>query len=115
MVILLTGIHGTTAFCKLAVNLPVSDNDVSGMKILDMRPAPDSFRQKYAMTELPRQRIPPIVVMLDALVSPKNYCIAIQACSHQSIMDLKMSHVTFSEMRWGEEGIQALLSCFEVW
>ena len=113
MVIIFTGIHGTTAFCKLAGNLPVSDNDVSGMKILDMRPAPDSVRQN-TMTELPRQRIPPIVVMLDAVVSHENYSIAIEACSHHSVMNLKISHVAISEMHAGGKDIQALLTCLEV-
>lgn len=107
------GLHGTTAFCKLAVNLPVSDNDVSGMKIIDMRSAPNSIQQK-AITQPPRHGKPPLVVMFDAEVSQENHAIAIQACNSHTFMDLKMSHITMYEMQRGVKDILSLLTCLEV-
>ena len=81
------------------------------MKILDTRPTPDSMRQN-ATTELPRQRIPPMVVMLDAVVNHKNCDLVIQACTGDSVMDLKMSHVTMHEI--GERDVHTLLKTLEV-
>ena len=91
------GLQGTRAFCKLAINLRVSDNDVSGMKILDLRPAVVSLKPDVT-TEFPRQRNTTTVVMLDAIVDYQNCCLAMQACNCHFIMDLEMSHVTFREV-----------------
>ena len=107
------GLQGTTAFCKLAVNLPVSDNDVSGMKILDMRTSNNLFKENNIATDLPKRRIPPVVVMLDAVVDAKNCALAIQACTNHLFIDLKMSKVTMHEVPGGRD-IYSLLTTLEV-
>ena len=107
------GLQGTTAFCKLAVNLPVSDNDVSGMKILDTRSSNNLFKQNHVATDLPKQRIPPVVVMLDAVVDAKNCALAIQACTNHLFIELKMSNVTMHEVPGGRD-IYFLLTTLEV-
>ena len=107
------GLQGTTAFCKLAVNLPVSDNDVSGMKILDTRSSNNLLKQNHVATDLPKQRIPPVVVMLDAVVDAKNCALAIQACTNHLFIELKMSNVTMHEVPGGRD-IYSLLTTLEV-
>lgn len=107
------GLQGTTAFCKLAVNLPVSDNDVSGMKILDTRSSNNLLRQNHVATDLPKRRIPPVVVMLDAVVDGKNCALAIQACTNHLFIELKMSNVTMHEVPGGRD-IYSLLTTLEV-
>ena len=107
------GLQGTTAFCKLAVNLPVSDNDVSGMKILDTRSSNNLLKQNHVRTDLPKQRIPPVVVMLDAVVDAKNCALAIQACTNHLFIELKMSNVTMHEVPGGRD-IYSLLTTLEV-
>ena len=107
------GFQGTTAFCKLAVNRPVSDNDVSGMKILDMRSSNNLFKQNNVATDLPKQRVPTVVVMLDAVVDAKNCALAIQACTNHLFIELKMSHVTMHEVPGGKD-IYSLLTTLEV-
>ncbi|KAL9956484.1 hypothetical protein ACROYT_G037965 [Oculina patagonica] len=104
------GIQGTKAFCKLAGDIPVSENDVSGMKILDTRPLEDSIKENFT-TDFPRQGFPPLVVMLDCVVDEDNCGLAIQACINHSVLDLKMSHVTICPI--GRRKVQCLLSSLE--
>ena len=101
---------GTTAFCKLAMNLPISDNDVSGMKILDMRTT-SAIQQNT--TAFPRQRSPPIVILFDGVFHHNNCYLAVQACRTRSIVDLKISHATI--MAGIERNlVVALMDCLEV-
>lgn len=101
---------GTTAFCKLAMNLPISDNDVSGMKILDMRTT-SAIQQNT--TAFPRQRSPPIVILIDGVFHLNNCYLAVQACRTRSIVDLKISHATI--MAGIERNlVVALMDCLEV-
>ena len=102
---------GTTAVCKLAVNLPISDNDVSGMKILDMRTVSEAIQQNT--TAFPRQRSPPIVILFDGVFHYNNCSLAVQACRTRSIVDLKISHATI--MAGIERSVViALMGCLEV-
>lgn len=107
-----TGLQGTKAFCKLAGDIPVSENDVSGMKILDTRPIEyDSIKGNFS-TDFPCKRIPPLVVMLDCVIDADNCGLAIQACINHSILDLKMSHLTLHPI--GRRKVICLLSSLEV-
>lgn len=102
---------GTTAFCKLAMNLPISDNDVSGMKILDLQTTSEAIQ--HNTTAFPRQRSPPIVILFDGVFHQNNCYLAVQACRTRSIVDLKISHATI--MAGIERNVVvALMDCLEV-
>ena len=91
----------------------MSENDVSGMKILDMRPIEyDSIKLNYFSTDFPCKRIPPLVVMLDCVVDADNCGLAIQACINHSILDLKISQLTIHPI--GRQKVLCLLSSLEV-
>lgn len=107
-----TGLQGTKAFCKLAGDIPVSENDVSGMKILDTRPIEYDSIKGNLSTDFPCKRIPPLVVMLDCVIDADNCGLAIQACINHSILDLKMSHLTLHPI--GRRKVICLLSSLEV-
>ena len=90
----------------------MSENDVSGMKILDTRPIEyDSIKENLS-TEFPCKRIPPLVVMLDCVINKDNCGLAIQASINHSILDLKMSHLTIHPI--GRQRVHCLLSSLEV-
>ena len=90
----------------------MSDNDVSGMKVLDTRPSIDSFTRNV-VTDFPRQRFPAMIVMLNVVIDSKNCALAIQACTNHSVMELKMSHVTMREIP-GKKDVLSLLTSLEV-
>ena len=91
----------------------MSENDVSGMKILDTRPTEYHSFKEYFPTDFPwKRRIPPLVVMLDCVIDADNCGLAIQACINHSILDLKMSHLTIRAI--GRQKVHCLLSSLEV-
>ncbi|XP_068716659.1 leucine-rich repeat-containing protein 14B-like [Montipora capricornis] len=104
------GAQGTTAFCKLAVNLPISD-DVSGMVIEHMHPAPESGQQNTTK-EFPCKRVPPIVILIDGVFLNANCVIAVHACKTHSIVDLKISHASIIG-DIGTDDLASLLNCLE--
>ena len=83
------------------------------MKILDMRSSNNLFKQNNIATDLPKRRNPPVVVMLDAVVDAKNCALAIQACTNNLFIELKMSRVTMHEVPGGRD-IYSLLTTLEV-
>ena len=107
------GVEGTTAFSKLALSIPVVDDNVSGTNSsLDVHPSADSGKQNLPAT-FPCQKTSPLVVILDCVVCWNNCDLALQACVSHSIVVLKMSHLILLH-RIGRNNVQSLLLYLEV-
>ncbi|KAK3728539.1 hypothetical protein QZH41_011612 [Actinostola sp. cb2023] len=103
-----TGFHGTSAFCKLAVGLPVSQNDVSAMTVIDSR----SLMQVEQSMGYLTARVPPLTVILDCYVNLDNHQLMKQALVKHSILDIKACKMSLVEL--GKRKICSLISFLEV-
>ena len=92
------------------MDLLVSETDVSEMRGLDAQPL------EQASWELPDETqstaVPPLMILLDCVVNKDNFVLAKQALVQHANVDLKVSHLTLSEL--GRIKIASILSLIEV-
>ena len=102
------GFYGTSAFCKLALGLPVSQNDVSEMTVIDSRSMVQIEQSKESLVP----RVPPLTVILDCYVNMENYQLMKQALVKHCLLDIKACKMSLVEL--GRRNICSLVSFLEV-
>ncbi|XP_031558599.1 uncharacterized protein LOC116295040 [Actinia tenebrosa] len=102
-----TGIAGTTAFCKLALGLPVSQNDVSDMSVIDCRPLTETDKH----VEYLKVKVPPLTVIMDCYVNPENFELVKQGLVKHTILNIKICSLCMVEL--GRRKVRSLASLLE--